>query len=110
VKFFTSYLTPAVGEGNEFEYKVFLKAYEQFMKYLDSNKLEPPVIFRSADGFLQFLYELNIICYLEHIPRQQRPLMHWCFKERSYANIRPKVRSQQKYIMHYGIARALKQA
>jgi hypothetical protein len=85
------HLAPAMGEGNEFECKVFLKAYEQFMKYLDSNALEPPVIFRSADGVLQFL--LNIVCYVELIPRQQRPLMHWCFKGRSFANIRPKARS-----------------
>lgn len=111
VKFFQSYLRPnMVGRNYDFDYKIFLKAYDQFRMYLDSNKLSPGVIFRSADEFLQFLYELNIICYLERAPDQQLPLMHWCFKERSYANIRPKVRSQQNYRIHYGIAQALKQA
>ncbi len=114
--FFTTYLRPFMderpvyGEPNRFGYQTFLRAYDEFRRYLNSNGLSPGVIFQTADILLQFLYELNIICYLEDLPSRARPRYHWCFRERSYANIRPKVRPRQTYMIHYGIAEALKQA
>jgi hypothetical protein len=56
--------------------------------------------------FLQFLYDLNIICYVE-TPVQDKPYVRWCFRERSYANIAPKVKEGLKYEIFYGLAKAL---
>lgn len=114
LKFF-EYLAPKINhETGKFDYQEFLNAYSSLIGHLQKNSMDTPVIFATADKFLQFLYELNIICYLDPVrptgesqQRQQRDTMHWCFRERSYANIRPKVRTHQIYKMHYGIARAL---
>jgi hypothetical protein len=68
------------------------------------------VIFSSADRFLQFVYELNIIGFFGMQDGRQSPYQRWCFRERSYANIRPKVSADCRYKMHLGIARALNPA
>ena len=91
----------------EFDYENFVKAYAALLKHADAVKLEVPVIFSSADGFLQFLYELNIIAFFAIQDGRQSAYQRWCFRERSYANVRPKVMSDCRYKMHLGIARAL---
>lgn len=93
--------------GKTFRYDNFLTAYDSLMRHIDTNKFRRPVIFESADTFLQFLFELNVVCYIESGQDTGTEFLRWCFRERSYANIRPKVRTHQRYKMHYGIARAL---
>jgi hypothetical protein len=58
------------------------------------------------DVFLQFLYDLNVICYRERL-QDGRPYYRWCFRERSYGNISPKVKAEVQYQVFYGLARAL---
>ena len=96
----------------EFDYDNFVVAYDKLLKHAASVKLEVPVIFSSADRFLQFLYELNIIAFFseQRSGLGKRPYQRWCFRERSYANIRPKVSADCRYKMHMGIARALNAA
>jgi hypothetical protein len=107
LKFF-GFLDPYVEEKTlEFDYTEFVKAYTELVKHADSAKLEIPVIFSSADRFLQFLYELNIIGYIAVQEGRRSRYQRWCFRERSYANIRPKVSAGCSYKMHLGIARAL---
>ena len=109
LKFF-AYLAPSL-TGDEFTYESFQLAYADLMDYIRSSAMDRPVIFQSADRFLQFLYELNIICFIEPNDFHARGMiMRWCFRERSCANMRPKVRSGLRYKMHYGIARALNAA
>jgi hypothetical protein len=60
----------------------------------------------SPERFLQFLYDLNIICYEEY-PVNDRPYTRWCFLERSYANISPKVKENVSYTIFYGLRKAL---
>jgi hypothetical protein len=91
----------------EFEYDNFVEAYSALVRHAQSAKLEIPVIFSSADRFLQFLYELNIIAFFGNEGGKRSNYQRWCFRERSYANIRPKVSSDSRYKMHLGIARAL---
>lgn len=66
-----------------------------------------PIIFQNADYVLQLLYELNIIGYLVK-DDAGHGFQHWFFKEKSYAEIRPKVRTHLEYKMHKGIAEALR--
>jgi hypothetical protein len=91
----------------EFSYEAFVKAYDDLLAYTEKNKMVPPVLFRTADVLLQFLYELNILCFRIDSPGDKYPQTRWCFRERSFANIRPKVKSGCTYVMHYGIARGL---
>jgi hypothetical protein len=94
----------------EFDYRDFVAAYGKLVKHAAAVKLELPVIFSSADRFLQFVYELNIIGFFGMQDGRQSPYQRWCFRERSYANIRPKVSADCRYKMHLGIARALNPA
>jgi hypothetical protein len=60
----------------------------------------------SPAAFLQFLYDLNIIVYIEY-PENDKPYFRWCFRERSYANISPKVKEGVTYEVFYGLGKAL---
>ncbi len=83
----------------EFDYDKFVVAYNKLLKHAGAVKLEVPIIFSSADRFLQFLYELNIIAFFseQRAGLGKRPYQRWCFRERSYANIRPKVSADCRY-------------
>jgi len=88
-----------------FTYDEYLSAYKKFMAFVDSNLMKCPAFFESADTFLQFLYELSIICYVEQTDVE--PFPRWCYRERSYANISPKVKVGLRYEIHYGLGKAL---
>jgi len=60
----------------------------------------------SANDFLQFLFDLNLISYLESTEYGDT-FIRWCFRERSYSNIAPKIKTHVRYEIHYGLARAL---
>ena len=104
---FFEYLKPYVEKKRrEFNYADFTEAYNNFIKHLNEQGIAKPLIFQSADYVLQLLFELNIIAYLDDSVSGV-PLQRWYFKERSHANIRPKVKINGKYRMHKGIADAL---
>jgi hypothetical protein len=89
-----------------FDYQMFTAAYELLMKHLQSIRMDAPDFFDSANRFLQYLFELNIISYIERMDDDTKHF-HWCFRERSYANITPKVKTGLRYEIHYGLAKAL---
>lgn len=88
----------------KFNYEEFIDSYDSFADYVEKNELEVPVFFESSDHFLQFLYQLNIISYIEDT-EDSDPLIHWCFRERSYANLNPKIKAGVRYQLHYGLAK-----
>lgn len=88
-----------------FTYEEYLHAYNNFIAYLNLNKYEVPKFFESADIFLQYLYELNVICYFD-VTKEGDVWGRWCFRERSYANISPKVKTKLVYEVHYGLGKA----
>jgi len=60
--------------------------------------------------FLQFLYELNVICYIEKDATndaEQERFIRWCFRERTLSNMAPKVRVGVEYEIFYGLSKAL---
>lgn len=100
---FFQYLKPYVdSKWKEFGYDNFVHAYNDFIEHICTQENSKPLIFQSADYVLQLLFELNIIAYIEDYNYQR-----WYFKERSHANIRPKVKINAVYRMHKGIAQAL---
>lgn len=88
-----------------FTYPDYLDAFTKFIEFVEDSKKSRPAFFETADIFLQFLYELNILSYSEITESEQ--FQRWCFRERTYSNISPKVKTGEKYGIHYGIARAL---
>ena len=90
----------------KFNYIEFCSAYDDMMTYLHTANKTEPKFMGSVNEFLQFLYDLNLLCYVER-PKEGRAHFHWCFKERNYSNISPKVKSDMEYQVFYGLSKAL---
>ncbi|MDO9067053.1 MAG: funZ protein, partial [Deltaproteobacteria bacterium] len=88
-----------------FTYEQFSFAYFLLEKYFKKNSIAKPDFLESLDGFLQFLYELNVLSYVEET--NDETWVRWCFRERSYSNIAPKVKTHLRYEIHYGLSKAL---
>jgi cold shock CspA family protein len=69
----------------------------------------------TPEEFLQFLYNLNVIAFIERTEdaaayedsSEEKKFTRWCFRERGPANISPEVRREVEYEMHYGLANTL---
>lgn len=92
------------GKAN-FTYDEFYQSYDEFANYIEKNEIDVPKFFESSDAFLQFLFDLNIICYIEDT-EDNYPHIHWSFRERTYSNINPKVKEGVRYSIHYGLQKA----
>ena len=92
----------------KFTYDTFLDAFSEYSKFFSDQKKSPPSFMTTPEELLQFLYDQNIICYIE-LPQEAHGerFIRWCFKERSSANISPKVQSNRDYEIHYGLSNAL---
>ena len=89
-----------------FSHAEFLAAFDRFQVSTNSEDAPKARFMTTSATFLQFLYDLNVICYIEY-PENDRPYFRWCFRERSYANISPKVKEGVKYEIFYGLGKAL---
>lgn len=90
----------------KFDYSTYTKAYEALISHLQSLGMAIPGFFESANKFLQYLFDLNVISYIEQM-EDGGTHIHWCYRERSYANINPKIKVGQTYEIHYGLSKAL---
>lgn len=90
---------------SRFKYEEFLLAFGDLETFLTKQKRIKPTFCESPDGFLQFLYELNIIAYI--LDTDEAPFFGYCFRERSPSNLCPKVRTHVRYDIHYGLMKAL---
>lgn len=88
-----------------FTYNEYLNAYASFIDFINENKKIKPIFFETPDVFLQFLYSLNIMCYVEET--QSERFFRWCFREISLSNISPEVKTHLRYEIHYGFSKAL---
>lgn len=89
----------------EFTYIQYEQAYNKFTDFVLNNHTDIPNFIETKEIFLQFLYDTNIICYLEQTDIEV--LFRWCYRERSYSNISPKVKPGLTYRIHYGLHKAL---
>jgi hypothetical protein len=90
---------------NAFDYKEYVEAFEDFETFTKQNSKGIPAFCGSPDSFLQFLYELNILSFSEQTGSEL--FHHFCFRERTYSNISPKVKTHERYEIHYGLAKAV---
>lgn len=91
---------------DKFDYQQYSTAFKKLENHVKSLASGTPRFMATANDFLQFLYDLNVICYIERT-EQHKPFIHWCFKDRNYANISPKVKTGVEYEIFYGLAKAL---
>lgn len=90
----------------DFTYDEYKSAYNAYSEYVYNNIPESiPEFIETPDKFLQFIYESNIICFVEDT--DHGPLFRWCYRERSMSNMSPKVLPNSRYRIHYGLAKAL---
>lgn len=90
---------------SDFSYQEYLETFEKYEAYLIEKSNAIPKFVDSAEEFLQFLYENNIICFYEE--GEQKTLFSWCYRERRISNINPRVKINVNYRVHYGLQKAL---
>ncbi|PWG02905.1 cold-shock protein [Sphingosinicella humi] len=90
---------------NKFDYSKFLSAYADFVTFIGRSGKKRPDFMETAEDFLQFLYDQNIISYIEMTDDER--FIRWCFIERSPSNISPKVKTNMDYEIHYGLGNVL---
>lgn len=89
-----------------FNYSEYCNSHDKFIADLNSRNKNTPSFMDTADAFLQFLYELNVICYVEESEEGQK-FIHWSFRERSLGKMAPKIQTHCRYEVHYGLVPAL---
>ena len=93
----------------KFSYQQFVLAMNEFVAECSDSGKSLPQFFESADIFLQFLYEQNVICYIETDDEDQSAerFVRWCFRERTPSNLSPKIRTNVNYDIFQGLTKAL---
>jgi hypothetical protein len=94
-----------LGGRKEFKYSEYLTAFNNYNDYIIRNNISNPKFSETADIFLQFLYDLNILCFIENTRHDK--FIRWCFRERNYSNLSPKVKTDVDYMIHHGLIKGL---
>lgn len=89
----------------DFNYVEFETDTTTYLEHLHSSKIQIPNFLLTINKFLQFLYENNVISYVERSGKET--FMRWCYRERSYSNVNPKVKLNSRYKVHYGLQKSL---
>ena len=95
------------GGKNNFSWTEFKNAFHRYSLVLATRKLTIPELTRSPEELLQFLYSLNMIGFLEPDAQGSGHFIHYCFRDRTTAKLRPQVRFGLSYQVHPGLQRAL---
>ena len=94
------------GGNNTFSWRQFQNAFERRKTQLSGIDFTLDNAPASPEAFLQFLYSINIIGYLEPDDGGGH-FVHYCFRDRTTAKLRPKARTGLQYSVHPGLQRAL---
>lgn len=89
-----------------FDYSEYCSAFKNFNSDLKNRNRGHPSFMDTPDSFLQFLYELNVICFIEE-SEVGKKFIHWSFRERSVGKMAPKIQAGCRYEVHYGLVPAL---
>ena len=93
--------------GNtRFSYDEYVETHTTLLEFIKTDEKSIPNFMGTASQFLQFLYELNVLCYVEDV-EGHKPLIHWSFRDRSFSNLSPKVKEDVRYEIFYGLTRAV---
>lgn len=92
---------------SRFTYDEYIRAFTNYKEFLIKNTGNIPTFCETPDIFLQFLYDLNVVQYILDRDSYGQPFFGWCYRERTPSNIAPKVRTNARYQVHYGLMKAL---
>ena len=71
-------------EGNtRFSYEEYFNVHEKLLNLIRTTDKPIPRFMDTANDFLQFLYEINVICYVEDV-ENHKPFIHRSFRDRSW--------------------------
>lgn len=91
----------------QFDYPFFIEQYKVFSTYLIKMvKEEFPAFVDSPEHLLQFLYDANIICYIDQ-DIYGNDEFYFCYRQREISNITPTIKTGKLYRFHYGLIKAL---
>lgn len=90
--------------ATEFSWDTYVDAFDKYIDSLCNRYQEIPEFVESKEIFIQFLYETNILCYVEY--GDSEPFYRWCYRERK-ASLSPKVKLGVTYRIHYGLWKSL---
>lgn len=93
--------------STEFNYEDFCQAYEKFISSPNNSFLKNHPVAESAQSFLQFWYDVNLLGYTESPEGGGNDYYHWSYRERSAAKVMPKVKDGCEYKIHPGVAKSL---
>lgn len=88
------------------KHREFSDAYNKLILYLEKHDQSIPIFCRKEEEFLQFLYDLGIICYIESSETGTR-FYRWSFIEKSHTNLNPQVKLGTDYEIHRGLVKSL---
>lgn len=93
----------------DFSYEDYIENYDKFIDYILENADEIPEFVEDSQKLLQLLYDCNIITAIE-IGDNGKPYFHFSYREKSSANINPKVCKGENisYRFHYGLYKKTK--
>lgn len=89
-----------------FTFAEYSRCFKRYLEFVDQNADSRPAFLENEVDFLQFLYELNIIFCIEELESGQK-FFFWCFKDRNVSNINPRVKTNCRYEIFYGLGKAL---
>jgi cold shock CspA family protein len=93
-----------------FSFDEYVSAFNEFVGEVSASGKTLPQFFDNETVFLQFLYDQNVISYKERDIQEDNnseAFIRWCFRERTLANMAPKVRIGMEYEIFYGLSKAL---
>lgn len=103
IKYFFAFMS----KSSAFTYDEYLSC---FNKYIESCKNRiGMVIFQemqTPEDFLQLLYDLNMICYLEEDDKG-KAVQVYCYRLRSISDLSPKIPPYRKYRVHRALLKSL---
>lgn len=89
-----------------FPYSAFEEAYKLFKQWVDGEEIKCRQFLADAEAFLQFLYDVNCIGFIEKTLDNER-YYHWSHREKTINNFQPKIKKDCTLIINPGIAKAL---
>jgi hypothetical protein len=89
----------------DFTWEEYCVKFEEYVSHVEKHYGIIPVFASTKEIFIQFLYDTNIICYIEDM--EYEPMFRWCYRERDFSRIAPKVKYNLRYRVHYSLYKAL---
>ncbi|AEA99484.1 P-loop ATPase, Sll1717 family [Alteromonas mediterranea] len=104
-EFFLKFFELLKGQ-TRFNYDEYTAVHGNLIEFIKTTDKPVPRFMDTANDFLQFLFDLNVICFIEDSDGDS-PFIHWSFRDRNFSNLSPKVKEGVRYEIFYGLRRAV---